>query len=156
MRYLSPLPQVPRIASFTFLLCAFLAVFAADARIVRRWPDEELTAKSEFIAVAIPKKTSETDERGGLAGFESQPVLGVNTEFTVVAVYKGHQAMKSFVLHHYRFAGTTSVNGPTFLTFDTSGKQKYRLYLVKEPDGRYAPVAGQIDPDMSVRQELEK
>jgi hypothetical protein len=38
------------------------------------------------------------------------------------------------------------INGPELLSFESKGSTLYLLFLVRERDGRYAPVTGQTDP----------
>ena len=63
---------------------------------------------------------------------------------------------KRFTLHHYREGPSgehTIVNGPTFMTFDLKETtQTFLMFLVRERDGRFAPVVGQLDPDLSIQQ----
>jgi len=65
----------------------------------------------------------------------------------------GDVALEQFTLHHYREAQIPSneVNGPGLVHFDPVTPKllvQYLLFLVREPDGRYAPVGGQTDPEM--------
>lgn len=143
----------------SFVLTIFLIVVSVGAvrgRLVRIWSDQELLEKSEVVVIAIPTATHETKEKIGLPGFEAQPVIGVETEFAVSAVLKGSQATKTLILHHYRADKLEVPNAPTFLAFDPKKKQRFRLYLIREADGRYAPAAGQIDLNISVREESPK
>jgi hypothetical protein len=126
------------------------------ARLVRRWSDQELLDKSELAVIATPTTTHDTKERGGMPGVEAQPVIGVETTFAVITILKGAQTTKMLILHHYRANRIAIINAPTFLSFDLKTKQTFRLYIVREADGRYAPVAGQIDPGLSVREETPK
>ena len=44
------------------------------------------------------------------------------------------------------------MNGPTFTTYKPTGvDHPYLMFLVREHDGRFAPVGGQIDPDISIQ-----
>jgi hypothetical protein len=47
-------------------------------------------------------------------------------------------------------------DGPTFISFDPKQNQRFRLFLIREHDGRYAPVAGQLDLNLSVRPDFTK
>ncbi|HSS96530.1 MAG TPA: hypothetical protein VLK33_05865, partial [Terriglobales bacterium] len=67
------------------------------------------------------------------------------------AVLKGDETIKKFTLHHYRQGnnGDVAMNGPLLVFFDpsdTSKRNSYLLFLVREPDGRFAPTGGQVDP----------
>jgi hypothetical protein len=141
------------------IACLLLSTRFVTARAIRIWSDQELFEKSDLVVTASPTATNDAQEHIGLPGFEQQRVVGIETTFTVSAVLKGDKTLKTFVLHHYRPApGATIVpNAPGFIYFASSQKSalspgKYLLFLLRAPDGRYAPVVGQIDPGLSVRQ----
>jgi hypothetical protein len=119
------------------------------ARFLNSWPYQEMFAKSDFVVIAKPAvATRDTVERTTI---QSYAFAGVVTEFETLLVLKG-SGSKRFVLHHYRET-EPSVNGPTTMTFDPQKHDKpYLLFLVRESDGRFAPVAGQIDLDFSVQE----
>jgi len=146
-----------------FLAVAFLVVSTSivSARGVRIWPYQELLDKSDLVVLATPAATNDTKEHIDLPGFEGEHVIGVETRFTISAVLKGDKALKDFVLHHYRTIDGTNiphvVNGPSFVSFTPSEKstfthQTYILFLVRESDGRYAPVVGQTDPGLGIKE----
>ncbi len=143
------------------LAAAFLILLAstASARAVRPWPYSELLEKSDLVVIATPTGTTDTSEQIDLPGFTGQHVVGVETKFAISAVFKGDQAAKEITLHHYRIAdGAPSVpNGPMFIAFQPADNQllikpAYLLFVVCEADGRYAPVVGQTDPALGIRQ----
>jgi len=78
--------------------------------------------------------------------------IGVETVFAVSAVLKGDATVKQFTLHHYREAKPSiASDGPSLVRFDPSdmkARSSYLLFLVRESDGRFAPVGGQTDPGM--------
>ncbi|HWB08700.1 MAG TPA: hypothetical protein VG826_05735 [Pirellulales bacterium] len=117
-----------------------------DARAVATWSYQKLFDESDIVVIATPTATSDTSEKSpGLDGF-GQPVVGVETKFTVSAVLKGDKKTEAFVLHHYRDDGGLVPNGPCLVSFDPEKKRTYLLFLVREDDGRYAPTFGQVDP----------
>lgn len=129
-----------------------------SARVIRPWPYQELLEKSELAVIASPAATNDTRERIALPGFQGQRVIGVETRFTVDAVLKGDAGLKDFVLHHYRPEpqGMMVPNGPSFVAFVSaeppmSFPRSYVLFLVREADGRYAPVVGQTDPGLGIK-----
>jgi len=131
----------------------------ASARVARAWSYQELLDKSDLVAIAIPTATNNTKEQIELPGFMGQRVVGVETKFSVHALLKGDKALKEFVLHHYRPDDTGMIvpNGPGFLSFEpvdnpTALRRTYILFLVREADGRYAPVVGQADPGLAIRE----
>ncbi len=123
-----------------------------------------MLAKSDLVVIANPlDKTADTKERSVLPGISQQDQhgrqskiesIGVETVFTVLAVLKGSPTIKRFTLHHFREAestGAPSIGGPLLVKFDpsdVSGRRSYLMFLVREPDGRFAPVGGQTDPGM--------
>lgn len=116
-----------------------------------------LLERSDIVVIARPTAVTETKDRIDLPGSTSDRKgvsgTGVATTFRVSAVLKGDKELKEFVLHHYRLAfnGTglpfAIINGPGLVHFDPSKDDRYLLFLVREKDGRYAPTAGQVDPD---------
>jgi hypothetical protein len=141
----------------------------AQARYVSVLSYQEMLAKSDLVVIADPvSKTTDTKEEAFLPNIWRQDKdgnririksFGVETKFVVSAVLKGDPRLKRFTLHHYREApdrdqlpGTvmTELNGPTLVRFDPSGESKrsYLLFLVRDHDGRFAPMGGQTDPGM--------
>ena len=132
------------------LTAAFLLVSTgiASARLVRTWPYQELLDKSDLVVIATPTASGDTKEHVPLPGYTIQPVIGVETKFEVSAVLKGEKALRNLVLHHYRADAISVDNGPTLVSFNPAEKRIFLLYLVREPDGRYAPAFGQVDPGL--------
>jgi len=151
--------------AFLKILPLFLCFTSIDAnaRLVSIMSYKEMLAKSDLVVIANPiSATSDTTEHsflpdiwrqemnGGKSRIES---IGVETKFSVSAVLKGDVALEQFTLHHYREAQIpgSEVNGPGLVSFNpvrSNGRVPYLLFLVREADGRYAPVGGQTDPDM--------
>lgn len=134
----------------------------AQARPVLVLSYQKMLAKSDLVVIADPiSKTTDTKEQAFLPGIWLQEKdgkqskiesIGVETVFAVSAVLKGDKTVKQFTLHHYREAqyGNES-NGPSLVRFDpsdTSRRSSYLLFLVRERDGRFAPIGGQTDPGM--------
>jgi hypothetical protein len=121
---------------------------------------QEMLEKSDLVVIATPKsKTTDTKEQAFLPGIWLQgedgkrsktKSIGVETLFAVSAVLKGEATVKQFTLHHYREAQISTVlDGPYLVSFDPldiSKRSSYLLFLVREPDGRFAPIGGQTDP----------
>jgi hypothetical protein len=118
-------------------------------RLTKDWTFQEMFAKSDVVVIAGPIATSETTEHTTLADL-SPPVavLGLNTEFRARLVLKGDKEMTKFVLHHYKLEHEEPmINAPQLIAFDSKASPKrFLLFLVRESDGRYAPVTGQTDP----------
>jgi hypothetical protein len=143
----------------TAFLLGFTSIVAARA--VHTWPYQELLEKSDLVVIATPTATNDTKEHIDLPGFVGEHVIGVETGFTISAVLKGDKALRDFVFHHYRTTDGLNFphvdNGPTFISFGPVAKpaippRTFMLFLMREADGRYAPVVGQKDPGGAVRE----
>jgi hypothetical protein len=139
------------VLSVAWLLLSSVLV---EARAVRIWSDQELLDGSGLVVVGTPIANKDTSEHTKLG---EDPVVGVETQFAVSKVLKGNPEVKTVTVHHYQFDGGTMFgkypNGPTLVSFDLKEKGAFRLFLVREADGRYAPVAGQMDAEISVHRE---
>jgi hypothetical protein len=132
----------------------FLTLLAAlparvPGRLAKDWTLPEMFAKSDLVVIAMPIARFETKEHTALEDLAPPVrVVELNTEFNVRLVLKGESATKKFTLHHYKLAQQqTFINGPKFVSFDSKPWPKpFLLFLVRESDGRYAPVTGQTDP----------
>ena len=143
----------------------------AQARLVSVLSYQEMLAKSDLVVIADPiSKTTDTKEEAFFPGILLQEKdgkqsrinsIGVETVFAVSAVLKGDTSLKRFTLHHYREGRSADksngkvlieeLNGPNLVRFDPSDVSKrssYLLFLVRELDGRFAPIGGQSDPGM--------
>ncbi|MBA4148411.1 MAG: hypothetical protein H0X66_09880 [Verrucomicrobia bacterium] len=137
-----------------FPAIAFLLISTGivAGRIVRPWSYQELLDKADLMVIATPTATNDTKEHGDHPDRIGQPVIGIETGFAVSAVLKGDKMLKDFVLQHYRSDKVEVPNAPTFVSFDPAEKRTYILFLVREADGRYAPVVGQTDPGLGVKE----
>lgn len=153
----------PRLILKALLMLMWFAPNLAQARLVSIMSYQEMLAKSDLVVIAnAAGATSDTEEHSFFPDFWRQAMngeksriesVGVETRFTVCAVLKGEADLREFTLHHYREAQTESseVNGPGLVYFNPSsstGSRSYLLFLVREADGRYAPVGGQTDPNL--------
>jgi hypothetical protein len=137
------------------LLSLLLLPVLADARIMKSWSYQEMTEKADAIVIATPVSVTDTAERttlppnvpGGI------PVIGVETTFEILSVLKGDEKTTKVVLHHLRDAEKSALraNGPGLVAFEPKEKKRFLLFLKREPDGRYAPLVGQMDPYQCVR-----
>jgi|GEM_PF-1424703 len=120
----------------------------ASARLMANWTHQQLLEKSDLVVVALPVASADTKEETNLPEITAARVTGVETKFSVSSVLKGDNALKDFVLRHYRLTNTGGpvFNGPTLAAFDPARGRSYLLYLVREAEGRYAPATGQTDP----------
>jgi len=145
-----------RFVTLTFV--AMLACLASpvSGRALRVLTYQDLFDQADLVVVATPiGQTVDTREESTLPGISqvdangnTGPVrcTGVETAFGISAVLKGHPATRELILHHYREASSVpSANGPMLVRFD-GARWSYLLFLILEPDGRYAPAGGQVDP----------
>jgi hypothetical protein len=121
---------------------------------------QEMLEKSDLVVIATPSsKTTDTREQAFLPNIWLQDKdgkrskiesIGVQTVFAVSVVLKGDKTTKQFVLHHYREAQIRpALDEASLVSFDPSDlsqRSSYLLFLVREPDGRFAPIGGQTDP----------
>ena len=139
--------------SLIFALLLVALSWPASARIMRGWTYQEMLDQSDLVAIARPVASKNTPERTVLPDIAPDVhVLGVETDFEVSAVLKGSKDIKKFVMHHYNLVKPDEpmINGPCLFYFDPKEKRKpkFLLFLVREQDGRYAPVTGQTDPTL--------
>jgi len=133
----------------------------SQARLMEVLTYQEMLAKSDLVVIATPKsKTTDTGEQAFFPNIVQQDKDGrqskvesivVETIFVVAAVLKGDKTIKKLTLHHYREVNGShvTVNGPLLVFFDpsdTSKRNSFLLFLIRESDGRYAPTGGQTDP----------
>jgi hypothetical protein len=141
----------------TIFLVGFTGIVAG--RVVRSWSYKELLEKSDVVVLATPTTNNDTTEHIDFPGFPGEHVIGVETKFAVSAVLKGDKALRDLVFHHYRTPDDlrANVSSPSFVSFDpvanpTIALRTFILFLIREPDGRYAPTVSQTDPGGAVRE----
>ena len=149
-------------ARIGIVAASLLTLFASTAfpYSITPWSYKDLFAKSDFVVIASPlTRPRDTNERMTLKNISPPvPVIGVNTEFKTLLILKGSQRSR-FVLHHYRESRKVEPNriilgGPDLLVLEPPkmengallSPKRYLLFLVREADGRFAPVSGQQDP----------
>jgi len=129
-------------------LILLLTTTLTSARPVRIWTYQELTTASDLVVIATCTATADTKEEVNLPEMPSLRVTGVETKFTILTVFKGDAKLKDLTLHHYRLTKNDIpiVNGPMFANFDPKDTKPCLLFLIRQPDGRYTPTGGQVDP----------
>jgi len=135
------------LSKFLLCVCILTASNLGHARLIASLSYEDVLEKADAIVIAKPIATTGTSEKMILPNISpSISVVGVTTEVKVLSTLKGAK-LKILELHHYRLKDINQPirNGPLLLDFDSQSGQ-YLMYLKKESDGRYAPVAGQTDP----------
>lgn len=150
--------HLAEIRVFLILVLLFCVPRTMNARIVKPWTYQEMFNKADLVVVAEVLSTKDTEERSALQDLEPHvDVIGIVTEFKSRLVIKGSKNVKTFQLHHYRFQSEDdrlAANSPDLV--EISGQhQVFLLFLVKESDGRYAPVSGQTDPALFAVLELK-
>ena len=142
-----------------------LGTALGHARLVEHWPYDKLLRSSDLVVIAQATSTKDSGEVKA-ADYWKVKLLGVNTSFAVQAVLKGSHAAKELTVLHYRLErGVSVINGPGLVSFRTGGMSvrtkrgaagwkhsQYLLFLRKRSDGRFEPVSGPIDPELSVRE----
>jgi hypothetical protein len=143
----------------TFFVLVVLAATAgsASARLIPNWPYDKLTREADVVVVATPVASADTNETPLDEPFRAA-LTGVETKFAVRAVLKGKLDGDTLKLLHFRLKGMMPPNGPMLVTFPTAKEAKgqaareHLLFLKHRTDGRFEPVAGQVDSILSVRQ----
>jgi len=145
--------MVRKFAAGVALLC--LCPRISEGRLSYAWTFDELRAKSDVVVIAERLGTYDTNTKALLHDIQPAfPVVELGSEFKVLTLFKGVIKSKTFTLRHYRTDSELIkgpiANGPIFLDFSSEPTAVYLLFLVLEPDGRYAPTSGQVDPDDAV------
>jgi hypothetical protein len=158
------------IRPFGALVLLTAIVTPASGRLIESWPYKKLFKEADLVVIATAKGTEDTAERLKKAGGWDVELVGRNTTFKVEAVLKGKVGGDTFKVLHYRLPeGVLVQNGPLLVSFRTKpimivgkidgeaakvglGRPQYMLFLKARKDGRYEPVSGQIDPELSVRE----
>ena len=106
--------------------------------------------KADLVVIAHRVSTKNTDERSMLTDLRPHvAVVGVVTEFRTLLILKGAKNATKFNLHHYRLQSENDQNvesGPDLVRFSRGQHVPFLLFLIKERNGKYAPVTGQTDP----------
>ena len=149
------------------LAVALLAtgVGPAAARLLPSWPYDKLFREADLVVLARPVSSADSGEVARPGGWKVE-FIGVNTKFEAKAVLKGKlEGDQLTVLHHRLRDGVQVVNGPLLVSFRLRGlavqtkaakailaRPDYLLFLKRRADGRYEPVSGPVDPELSVRE----
>ena len=116
-------------------------------------PYESLKKMSDVIVIAVPVQNTDTTNRWSVpASPHDIPVIGVETRFQILTVFKGELAGKEFVLSHYKWADPEFRLvrvGPSPSAFDVTKKNRFLMFL-KQDGGRIVPVL-QTDTTWSVK-----
>ena len=154
----------------TLLALVALPALSTQARIIQLWPYEKLMEESDLVIVGSVESVGEFDGTTEIPQF-GEVLEARLTTFKVDGILKGEFDSKTLELVHCRFAdnGGLVINGPMLARFESTGRTiriesegtagtlvqesqpSYLLFLKRREDGRYEPVAGQVDSELSVR-----
>lgn len=164
--------QLCILRSFAIIGLVFVLLNAAQARRIEKWSYDRLLKTADVVMIATVVDTGEWSEPMLLPLF-ADALEGRLTRFKVEVVLKGKLDGDKIELIHCRLKdGRPVLNGPLLAEFRTTGRKllieavdgvkekrieqeatpQYLLFLKARPDGRYEPVAGQVDSILSVRQ----
>jgi hypothetical protein len=115
------------------------------AQLMYAWSYQEMFDKAELIVIAKPLSTKNTNQHKTES--DNIQFVGLNTQCEVRLILKGKPDATRFTLHHYRLVETkvAILNAPQPIIFDLKEPYLYLMFLIKEPDGRYAPATGQME-----------
>jgi hypothetical protein len=145
-------------------LTSLLWTGQATARLLESWPYERLFKEADLVviakAVAVADSGEKTTDNPWKVEFQ-----GVTTTFEAHHVLKGKVDKKLKVLHFRLKDGQDVRNGLLLVSFRLKGfsintktmkagvgTPEYLLFLKTRSDGRYEPVSGRVDPELSVRE----
>jgi len=131
------------------------AAAAAGGRAQHVWTFDELTAKADLVVIASHISSQDTGRRRTHPELKGDVrAVEMRTELRVLQVLKGDptgvvRTGATVALRHYMVIRQDRFNLGSVLRFGEPG-HPYMLFLVREPDGVYEPVSGQIFPTDSV------
>jgi hypothetical protein len=145
-------------------LLLVVPVRPSEARPVIPHSYREYAEKADLIVVAqAVDRTRDTSERATLPGVavreaDDTPgpfeVIGVETRFRPLLIFKGAEGLGEFTLHHYRDkVERCGANCVSLFAFDPDAGNRtgtFLLFLVEERDGRYAPALDVTDITKSI------
>jgi hypothetical protein len=155
----------------TILQIATLLVFvisigsSANARPIASWPYDKLTAEADLIVIATPTIVKDTGKKTELPGGIRMtgddniprpiPVVMMEATFEVLSILKGEAKGKDFIFHYWRLEPPSTepvMNAAKLVSFDPNKKERYLLFLRREPEGDYSSLTGQIDPILGIKE----
>ena len=151
------------------LLTIAAVPLCAQARPIGVWTYKELLEKSDLVVIAKVESVADFDGNVEVAPFAEFLTPQV-TKFNVEGVLRGEHQAETLELVHCRFRNEQiPPNGPLLARFESEGRKmriesganegtlvqegrpSYLLFLKRREDGRFEPVAGQVDSELSVR-----
>src|SRR5262245_42208809 len=155
--------------------CAAWLASPSPARVLENWPYERLFKEADLVVIATAVSTESCADRFTDHTWPCE-FAGLTTKFEVKSAVKGQPDGKEIKVLHFRFGESKKeyanrpgpfpiIDGPLFVAFRTKsikvtvdgGKwvvpsPEYMLFLKRLKDGRYEPVSGKVDPQLSVRE----
>jgi hypothetical protein len=154
---------------FVWIIVISVAAPAAHARVVALWPYDRLFKEADVIVIAAAIQTVDTDAHPAYRDWMPY-LVGQRTTFTIDCVVKGTPPDGPLALNHFRFkdGGPVPPNAPMLVVFRTKpmvirgdgkttadmpvGTPRYLLFLKRNTDGSLEPIAGEVDPALSVKE----
>lgn len=134
------------------VLALLIPVSSVSARPVKIWSVEELHEKADLVVVGIA--VSSADAKGlAYPDAKTDTWVSVDTVFNIDCTLKGGLKTDRVTVRHNRYyekkAEITTIDGPSFVEFNTNFKNQYLIFLKRTDHGSYEPLTGQYDPDNS-------
>lgn len=142
---------------------------SAFARRIDNWSFERLFRESDLVVIVQPIKSEDTVDRTKDNPWKIE-FTGVNTAFNVLHALKGKTKASQATVLHYK-TDKLIENGPLHILFRTKGLSytikkegrdvmkvadggpaTYLLFLKKRKDGRFEPVSGHTDSELSAKE----
>jgi hypothetical protein len=150
--------------SLPALLSVLIIASSTFARPIADWPYEKLFKEADVVLIATAKEVKPSEDK--LEGPYKEHLGGRVATLTVRAVLKGEVKGEAVEVVHFAEKGEMRLpNGPMLVVFRTTpahveartyqthvGTPDYLVFLKAEKDGRYSPVAGQVDSELSVKE----
>ncbi len=133
----------------SFILLAFTSL--SIGRLVKSWSYQELFDTADLVIVAKSISTKDIKEPQKQPPAPTTGLVAVATEFEIQGVMKGDKTLKKCTLVHFRLKNPSEprINGPLLVQFDPKQHEAFLLFLHRQPEGEYAPVSGQMDPQFA-------
>jgi hypothetical protein len=136
-----------------------------SARGIEDWPYDRLFKEADLVVIARAKSSEPCDDNTR-DNIWKEEFLGVNTAFSVKTVLKGKCEEDKITVLHFKLNDEVKIqNGPLLISFRMKptaltlkdakvelAAPDYMLFLKATKDGRFEPVSGRIDPQLSVKE----
>jgi hypothetical protein len=154
-----------KLTTLPSLLALGIVAPMLSARAIENWPYDRLFKEADLVVIARATSSESCDDKTTHNIWKAE-CLGVNTAFSVKTVLKGKCDEDKITVLHFKLKDEVLIqDGPLLVAFrmkETVLKLKnakvglpppeYMLFLKATKDGRYEPVSGRIDPELSVKE----